>query len=163
MNGKVIVVDHEKCTGCRLCEVVCSVFHTGSSNPARSRIKIVKWEDSGTYLPTTCMNCEKPFCVEVCPTKACHKEADQQRVVIDKDKCIGCKTCIVACPFGAPLFDNVERVSIKCDYCDGDPQCVNFCQTKAVDYVDADRINANKKRDVSFKFYELTRQATGGR
>ena len=163
MQGKVLVVDQEKCTGCRQCEMVCSVFHTGASNPSRSRIKVVKWENEGFYLPTTCQNCEKPFCVEVCLTKACHKDLANQRVLIDKDKCIGCKTCIIACPFGAPLFDTVERVTIKCDYCDGDPQCAAFCEARAVDYVDVDRINMNKKRDISLKFSESMRQAVGGR
>jgi anaerobic carbon-monoxide dehydrogenase iron sulfur subunit len=163
MDGKVLVVDHEKCTGCRLCELVCSVFHNGSSNPSRARVKVVKWENVGFYLPTTCQNCEKPFCTEVCPTKACHREAEHLRVVIDKDKCIGCKTCIIACPFGAPLFDTVERVSVKCDYCDGEPQCARFCETRAIDYLDADRINLNKKREISLKFSELMRQTVGGR
>ena len=155
MNGKVILVDQEKCTGCRLCELVCSVFHTGASNPGRSRIKVIKWEHEGIYLPTTCQNCEKPYCTEVCPTKACHRETEHQRVVIDKDLCIGCKTCIIACPFGAPFFDTVERITVKCDYCDGDPQCAAFCEVKAVAYVDVDRINIGKKREVSQKFRQL--------
>ncbi len=158
MNGKVIVIDHERCTGCRQCEMVCSVFHTGASNPARARIKVVKWEDIGLYLPTTCMNCEKPFCVEVCPTKACHKDLEHGRVLIDKDKCIGCKTCIMACPFGAPLFDAVERISVKCDYCDGDPKCVAFCEVKAVSYVEADRVGLTKKREAAVRFSDLARR-----
>ena len=159
MQEKVLVVDHEKCTGCRQCEMVCSVFHNGASNPSRSRIKVVKWEHVGFYLPMTCQNCEKPFCVEVCPTKACHKDLENQRVMIDRDKCIGCKTCIVACPFGAPLYDKVERVSIKCDYCDGSPQCVRFCEARAIDYVDEDQVGVNKKREVSLKFFELLNPA----
>ncbi len=162
MDGKVLLVDQEKCTGCRQCEMVCSVFHSGASNPSRSRIKVVKWENVGFYLPTTCQNCEKPFCVEVCPTKACHKDLGHQRVLIDRDKCIGCKTCIIACPFGAPLFDVVDRVTIKCDYCDGEPQCVRFCEAKAVTYVDADKMNVSRKRDISVKFSDLMRQRIGG-
>jgi Fe-S-cluster-containing hydrogenase component 2 len=55
---KMLIVDHEKCTGCRLCELVCSVFHTGASNPSRSRIRVIKWENVGFYLPMTCQNCE---------------------------------------------------------------------------------------------------------
>ena len=159
MQGRVLMIDHEKCTGCRQCEMVCSVFHNGASNPSRSRIKVVKWEHVGFYLPMTCQNCEKPFCVEVCPTKACHKDLENQRVMIDRDKCIGCKTCIVACPFGAPLYDKVERVSIKCDYCDGDPQCVRFCEARAIGYVDEDQVGVNKKREVSLKFFELLNPA----
>ena len=159
MQGRVLMIDHEKCTGCRQCEMVCSVFHNGASNPSRSRIKVVKWEHVGFYLPMTCQNCEKPFCVEVCPTKACHKDLENQRVMIDRDKCIGCKTCIVACPFGAPLYDKVERISIKCDYCDGDPQCVRFCEAKAIAYVDEDQVGVSKKREVSLKFFELLNSA----
>jgi anaerobic carbon-monoxide dehydrogenase iron sulfur subunit len=157
MHGKVLVVDHEKCTGCRQCEMVCSVFHNGTSNPSRSRIKVVKWENEGFYLPMTCQNCENPFCTEVCPAKACQRDLENQRVVIDKDKCIGCKTCIIACPFGAPSFDIVSHVTVKCDYCDGDPQCVSFCSARAVSYVDAANMNAAKRREMSHRFSELAK------
>jgi len=157
MYGKVLVVDPEKCTGCRLCELVCSVFHTGVSNPSRSRIRVVKWESIGVYLPMTCQNCETPFCVEVCPTKACHKDFEKQRVIIDQDKCIGCKTCIIACPFSHPYFDEHDRVTRKCNYCDGNPQCVAFCDMKAIDYVEADMINLKRKRDAASKFSDLMR------
>lgn len=101
--------------------------------------------------------------MEVCTAKACHKDLENQRVVIDKDKCIGCKTYIIACLFGMPLFDMMERVPIKCDYYEGDSKCVAFCETRAVGYVDADKVNMNKKRDISLKFYELMRQTVGGR
>ena len=156
---KVLVVDQEKCTGCRLCELVCSVHHTGSSNPSRARIKVVKWEHVGIYLPMICNHCEKAYCVEVCPTKACHRETDNNnRVVIDKNLCIGCRTCIVACPFGHPFFDVQERVTVKCDFCDGDPKCVTFCDPKAVTYVDADMIQMAKKREAANKFIDSTKQ-----
>ncbi len=151
-----MAVDHQKCTGCRLCEIVCSVYHTGSSNPSRSRIKIIKWEHEGIYIPLVCNHCEKAYCLEVCPTKACHREPEpHNRVVIDKNLCIGCKTCIIACPFDHPLFDPIDRVTVKCDYCDGDPQCVRFCEVKAVNYVEADRIQMSKRREVFGKFSDL--------
>jgi Fe-S-cluster-containing dehydrogenase component len=115
MEEKVLVVDQQKCTGCRLCEMVCSVFHTGASNPSRSRVKVVKWEEVGFYLPMACNHCEQAYCVEVCPTKACHREPENNnRVTIDKKLCIGCRTCIIACPFGHPFFDVQERVTVKC-------------------------------------------------
>lgn len=155
MHGKVLFIDPEKCTGCRLCELVCSVYHTGVSNPARSRIRVMKWEHIGVYLPMTCQNCETPFCVEVCPTKACHKDLEEQRVIIDQEKCIGCKTCIIACPFSHPYFDEHDRVTRKCDYCDGNPQCVLFCEVKAVDYLDPDKIEFKRKRDAAKKLSDL--------
>ena len=152
MQDKVLVIDYEKCTGCRLCELVCSVYHTGASNPSRSRIRVIKWEDSGLYLPLTCQNCEKPFCTEVCPTKACHRDPKSHTVLIDKDKCIGCKTCIIACPFGAPSFDSVERITVKCDYCDGEPRCARFCETGAIKYLDAAEISGLKQYAAADKF-----------
>jgi carbon-monoxide dehydrogenase iron sulfur subunit len=156
MEQKVLVIDQQKCTGCRQCELVCSVYHTGSSNPSRSRIKVVKWEHAGIYLPLICNHCEKAYCLEVCPTKACHREPElNNRVVIDKNLCIGCKTCIMACPFGHPFFDVAERVTVKCDYCDGDPQCVAFCNVRAVDYVEADRIQMAKKHEAAGKIADL--------
>jgi carbon-monoxide dehydrogenase iron sulfur subunit len=159
MEGKVLVVDQQKCTGCRECELVCSVYHTGSSNPSRSRIKVFKWEHVGIYLPMICNHCEKAYCLEVCPTKACHREPElNNRVVIDKNLCIGCKTCIMACPFDHPFFDVKERVTVKCDYCDGDPQCVRFCEVKAISYKDADQVNISKRRAAANKFLESIKQ-----
>jgi Fe-S-cluster-containing dehydrogenase component len=106
-----------------------------------------------------CNHCEKAYCVEVCPTKACHREPENNnRVVIDKNLCIGCRTCIVACPFGHPFFDVQERVTVKCDFCDGDPKCVAFCDMKAVAYVDADMIQVAKKREAATKFIESIKQ-----
>lgn len=159
MPEKVLVIDPEKCTGCRKCELVCSVFHTGTSNPSRSRIKVTKWEDIGFYLPVTCQSCDKPFCTEVCPAKACHRDVKTNKVLIDRKKCIGCKTCIIACPFGVPFFDKIERVSVKCDFCDGDPQCVASCEAKAIEYVDIDKVDLRKKQEVADKIIEMTRSA----
>jgi anaerobic carbon-monoxide dehydrogenase iron sulfur subunit len=160
MDEKVLIVNQQKCTGCRQCEMVCSVFHTGASNPSRSRIRVVKWESEGLYLPMACNHCEKPYCVEVCPTKACHREPENNnRVTIDKKLCIGCRTCIIACPFSHPFFDVNERVTVKCDYCDGDPQCVAFCNAKALAYVEADRVEAARKREVSLRVIESMKMA----
>ncbi len=159
MLEKVLVIDLERCTGCRQCEMVCSVFHTGASNPSRSRIKVIKWENVGVYLPMACNHCEQAYCVEVCPTKACHREpVNHNRVMIDKKRCIGCRTCILACPFGHPFFDVQERVTVKCDYCDGDPQCVRFCEVKAISFTDADKANISRRREFANKLADLMRQ-----
>lgn len=149
---KVLVVDPEKCDGCRKCETACSVFHTGADDPARSRIRIISWENIGLYLPITCQSCDQPFCTEVCPAKACRRDLKTNKVLIDKDKCIGCKTCILACPFGVPLFDKTERVTVKCDFCDGDPQCVPCCEPGALTYIGADFVGINKRKEISLKF-----------
>jgi Fe-S-cluster-containing dehydrogenase component len=91
--------------------------------------------------------------MEVCPTKACHREpGNNNMVTIDKKLCIGCRTCIIACPFGHPFFDIQDRVTVKCDYCDGDPQCVRFCYVKAVSFTGADKTSVVKKKEFALKF-----------
>ena len=81
-----------------------------------------------------------------------------QVAVIDKDKCIGCKTCILACPFGAPFFDKTDRITVKCDYCDGEPQCVRFCETGAIKFVDASEISTDKQYSAAEKFVAALKQ-----
>jgi Fe-S-cluster-containing hydrogenase component 2 len=148
--GKVLTIDYEKCTGCRLCELVCAVKHDGISNPVRSRIKVMKWEAEGLYIPMSCQQCQDAPCLIGCPVKAISKnEARGGRVEVDYDVCIGCRTCVAVCPFGAMSFNPIDRKVIKCDLCDGDPQCVRFCEVKAVDFVDAGDVSTLKKREAA--------------
>jgi carbon-monoxide dehydrogenase iron sulfur subunit len=104
MAQKILKVDFEKCTGCRLCELVCAVKHHNVSNPARSRIRIIKWESEGIYVPMVCQQCEDAPCVAACPAKALSRNPETGRVELDYDKCIGCRTCVSVCPFGAIQF-----------------------------------------------------------
>jgi len=156
---KVLLIDHEKCTVCRLCELVCSVTHDGVSNPARSRIKVMKWEAEGLYIPMSCQQCEDAPCMNVCPVKAISRDEDYGFVKVDYDVCIGCRSCVMICPFGAMNYNPMEKKVFKCDLCGGKPQCVRFCDMKAVDYVDADRISVLKKRDSALRLSAAQRQA----
>lgn len=149
--AKVLMIDHEKCTGCRLCEIVCSVKHEGVSNPSRSRINVIKWESEGLYIPMSCQQCEDAPCLAICPVKAISRDPDLDYVKVDYNLCIGCRTCVAVCPFGAMAFDVKGKKVIKCDVCEGEPQCVRFCDVKAVDYVDADQLSMVKKRDAAQK------------
>lgn len=149
-NGaKVLTIDHEKCTGCRLCELVCAVWHDHVSNPMRSRIRVIKWESEGQYIPISCQQCEDAPCVNGCPVKALTRNEEAGRVNLDYDLCIGCRTCVSVCPFGAMHFVAADRKVIKCDLCDGDPQCVRFCEVKAVDFTDPGELSLQKKRQAA--------------
>jgi Fe-S-cluster-containing hydrogenase component 2 len=153
-----LVVDHEKCTGCRLCEIVCSVKHTGASNPSRSRIHVIKWPMEGLELPMLCQQCEDAPCVAVCPKDALSREDTLGRVVVDYDLCIGCKLCVTACPFGGMGIDAVARRVVKCDLCDGDPACVRFCDPGALQFVPAGEVSVRKKRDAGLRLSEVMRR-----
>ena len=135
--GKVLMLDYEKCTGCRTCELVCSVKHEGAANPSKSRIKIVKWEWEGRYVPMSCQQCVDAPCLAVCPVKAISRDEQLNRVQVNYDACIGCRMCVAACPFGAMSFNTDLKKVFKCDFCDGEPQCSRFCEVKAVEYVEA--------------------------
>lgn len=155
---KMVIINHDKCTGCRQCELVCSVKHTGASNPSRSRISVVKWEGEGFYLPMLCQQCQEPACMAVCPKDAISRDEKLCRVVVDYDLCIGCEMCVAACPFGGMGIDTVEKKVIKCNLCDGEPICVRFCKSEALEYADASIVNLKKKRVAAEKFSDLMRK-----
>ncbi len=147
--AKVLQINYQKCTGCRLCELVCAVVHDGKSNPARSRIKVMKWEAEGLYIPMSCQQCQDAPCMNACPVKAIYRDEELGRVMVDYDVCIGCRTCVAVCPFGAMSFNTKDKQVFKCDFCDGEPQCARFCLEHAIEYVEADEISILKKRDAA--------------
>ena len=148
-NNNILKIDYEKCTGCRLCELVCAVKHDRVSNPSRSRIRVIKWESEGVYIPVSCQQCEDAPCVLGCPAKALKRNGDMERVEVDYDKCIGCRTCVSVCPFGAMNYNAVDRKVAKCDLCDGDPQCVRFCEIEAVRFVETRDLGLQKGREAA--------------
>ncbi len=159
---KMVFVDHARCTGCRLCEIACSMSKNGAVNPTRSRINVIKWEAVCVEMPMLCRQCESAPCMAVCPVGALVHEEIPDRVTIDYDRCIGCKLCVTVCPFGAMGFDIVEKKVIKCDLCDGDPICVRFCETKALQYVDSATVKVAKMREAAENLSELIRKSVQG-
>ncbi len=156
--GKVLMLDFQKCTGCRTCELVCSVKHEGAANPSKSRIKIVKWEWEGRYVPMSCQQCIEAPCMQVCPVRAITRDENLNRVQVDQDICIGCRMCVATCPFGAMGFNVDTRKVFKCDFCDGDPQCARFCETKAAQYVEASAVSDTKQLAAAEKFASAVKQ-----
>jgi len=144
--AKVLSIEYQKCTGCRTCELVCSVKHDGVANPMRSRIKVMKWEAEGLYIPMSCQQCQDAPCLNVCPVKAISRDEEMGCVEVDYDVCIGCRSCVTVCPFGAMSYNVKDRRVFKCDLCDGDPQCVRFCDVDAVAYVEVGEVSLDKKR-----------------
>ncbi len=146
--GFVILIHADKCSGCQMCEVGCSLKHMKECNPERSRIRMIKMEKNGQYdfIPSTCMQCETAMCELVCPVKAISRNTQTGARMIDETKCIGCSSCSYACPFGACFVDRKIGKSIVCTQCDGDPTCVKVCPSGALEYVSSDQVNIALKR-----------------
>ena len=135
--NKMVIIDHARCTGCRLCEIACSLSKSGAVNPTRSRINVIKWEAVCVEMPMLCRQCESAPCMAVCPVGALVHEEIPDRVTIDYERCIGCKLCVTVCPFGAMGFDGDRGRPFKCDLCNGNPLCVTFCEPAALQFTKA--------------------------
>jgi Fe-S-cluster-containing hydrogenase component 2 len=137
-----IVHDPTACISCGICELVCAVYHDGSSSPSLRRLWLVRDPFNVRYIVKTCMQCNNFPCYFACPLKDEALCIDEKTGIsyINPDECIGCKECIEACPFNPPRigFNKKGNVAIKCDLCrerENGPICVEFCPGKALTYV----------------------------
>ncbi|MFO7836382.1 MAG: 4Fe-4S dicluster domain-containing protein [Promethearchaeia archaeon] len=127
---KFVGCDPDLCTGCTVCEYVCSLEKEGVFNPLRSRIRAVRVYPSGN-LSITCMMCEDAPCVIACPRDALQQSEEDGHIIVDEDKCNGCGWCVEACDFGA-ITINPDGIAIACDLCDGEPECIEACPVEAL-------------------------------
>ncbi len=145
MDEKIIVFDPEHCSGCMRCMTACSTYNNGATSLVKSCIHIVRHEghaitkadeeDDLVFDMITCQQCEEPRCMYFCPTLAIERDSTTQAMTINRDKCIVCRMCVVSCPFGAILYDTDRKQVIKCELCGGEPQCVKFCPTDALQFL----------------------------
>ncbi|MTV48409.1 4Fe-4S dicluster domain-containing protein [Heliobacillus mobilis] len=157
--SKVLMISPEKCLGCRSCELICSFHREGAFNPKQAALSVLTFEEAAISVPVMCMQCEEAACSKVCPSEALSKNASGT-VVVDENKCIGCKFCISACPFGNVNYHPVERKIIKCDLCGGDSNCAKVCPTGAIEFKEANVANLRKKKAVADKFKEVFGEAS---
>ena len=168
--NRFIIADPKKCIGCRTCEIACVLAHSESQDLAlfntttfTPRLHLIKGINIST--PVTCRQCEDAPCANVCPNGAIIRTDDFVQVM--QEHCIGCKTCVVACPYGAmevittPVFrqNGAAMVTIsdkaeahKCDLCDSraeGPACIDICPTDAIFVIDRNQLqdmNEDKRR-----------------
>jgi len=155
----VLTMDADQCDGCRLCEMMCSLVKTGGTiSPVKARVRVVKIETLGIDVPMICYHCEDPPCKAVCPTAAIYRSGETDAVLVEESRCIGCRECMVACPFGAILFDESKGVVAKCDLCDGNPACVKICEQAhppgVIHYIRSDMSEKDKRRRAMYKLQE---------
>jgi sulfite dehydrogenase (quinone) subunit SoeB len=157
-----LVIDLDICVGCHACATACKEWNTGGHSAPLpdfdpygenawgvwfNRIhSFEEGEDEGArtvHFPKSCLHCDEPACVTVCPTGASYKRAEDGIVLVNADICIGCKLCSWACPYGAREFDPDQGVMKKCTLCidriyndhlpepDRQPACVMVCPVNA--------------------------------
>ena len=162
MSRYCLVVDLDKCIDCKACEVGCKIENQLPLGERWSRVLTCgPYGDypnlSMYYLPVMCQQCEDAPCVHVCPTGASYRDPDTDIVLVDKEKCIGCKYCMMACPYGVRAWNEEEKVVEKCTMCQhltsaGElPHCVKVCSVQCRFYGDLDDPNSDASKALAAK------------
>lgn len=154
MSRYAIVVDLDRCIGCHGCEVACKVENDIALGEYWN--KVIDRGPFGEYpnlemyfLPVMCQQCENAPCTNVCPTGASYRDPETGIVLVNKEQCVGCKYCMMACPYGVRSWNEQERVVEKCTLCahltrDGElPMCVRTCSAGARFYGDLDEFDSD--------------------
>ena len=158
-----LAIDLDTCVGCHACATNCKEWNTGGISAPLTDVNAYQAEQRGVWFnrvftyevggegpqartvhfPKNCLHCDNAACVTVCPTGASYKRSEDGIVLVDHDKCIGCKLCSWACPYGNREYDEHVGVMKKCTLCvdkiynknlaeeDRVPACVAACPSKA--------------------------------
>ncbi len=166
-KDKVLVHDATLCTGCMRCMTTCSTYNFGATSFTKSRIQIIRHEghaitrmdepDELIFQPMTCQQCDKPRCQDFCPAHALDRDPKTRAMKVNYDRCLGCRQCMVVCPFGAMRYDTTRRKIFKCELCEGDPQCVKMCPQGALQFLPKDIANLPKINTLSKKMISMQR------
>lgn len=176
-----VLADPKKCIGCRVCEVACTVAHTNKEVKTvgnmdffmQPRLYLVRTPE--VTMPVQCRHCEDAPCLKSCPVSMIKEE--NNKIVINEAGCIGCKSCMIACPFGAielivsqqkhignepeSLEKGSEVVASKCDLCGGQsPACVEACPRNALQYVDVVKERAQRRMAAASKMSGFNKEFT---
>ena len=143
---RALLISSEKCTACRQCEMACSYENEGLFNPAKSRIRVFNFDSEARFVPYTCTQCAQAWCMQACPVGAITVDLATGAKIVSDSRCVGCKVCTIACPFGTINYNSATGKVVKCDLCGGDPACAKACPTGAITYVDADWTGLDRMR-----------------
>jgi carbon-monoxide dehydrogenase iron sulfur subunit len=135
----MLVTHPERCTGCRICEIVCSIAKENSINPKKARIHIVTIYPGIIDYPVVCRQCTKPQCAAICPVGAIDVDKTGA-VLVNIETCTGCGLCANECPYGAITLNSQENVAMICDLCYGEPECIKWCPFGAIELVDSESL-----------------------
>ena len=154
---KEIFVRLDRCMGCRSCQLACAVQHSVSKNlfaaaaeTPRPRARLYIERADGRNIPLTCRHCDPAPCLDACVAGAISR--DERGVVVQQeDRCVGCWTCLMLCPYGVVGRKQEQKVAVKCDRCPDRevPACVSSCPTKALVYAEVEELATSRRREVA--------------
>jgi anaerobic dimethyl sulfoxide reductase subunit B len=148
------------CSGCKACQIACKDKNDTPVGVIWRKVYEVtggEWLQRGDalidntftyYVSSACNHCSSPVCLDVCPSQAIWKREEDGIVLIDYDRCIGCRYCEWACPYGAPQYNEEVQVMTKCDFCydyidaGQKPACVSACQMRVLDFGEMEELRA---------------------
>lgn len=147
----------------------CSTYNNGATSLSKSRIRIARHEGYAVtgideeseliFTALSCRQCDEAFCMHICPSGAIVRHKDTGAMVVNYDRCIGCRMCIAVCPFGAIMYDADRRRVIKCDLCGGEPQCVRLCPTRALEFLPKKLAHLPKSDRLAKRIVEIEARA----
>jgi len=161
-----------RCMGCKSCEIACAVAHSSSKDlqtlirdgeKPGYRINVEAYGRNA--VPINCRHCEEAACILACPTGAVHRDAPGEPVTVDQERCIGCRMCVQACPFGVITVNPGGKGVLKCDLCierlaaGQEPACVAACPTKALVFVEEQEVTREKRKKTAMQL--VIAQQTG--
>jgi len=146
--------NYENCSGCRRCEIACSVHHERRIWPEASRVRVFMLVP-GVEIPHLCFQCEDYPCVEACPAEALYVNSRTGAVNVNASRCTACGLCIRSCPGNVPHIHPEGNYIVICDLCDGKPKCVKACQEGRWNTL----LSVPRRKEVSRKALAKTPQA----
>jgi tetrathionate reductase subunit B len=136
-----MVIDTNRCIACHGCTIACTSENNVPDGHYRSWVKIMSKgrypNVSSHFLPRLCNNCEDAPCLNLCPTGATYRTYEDGVVHVNREICVGCRICVVACPYGSRFINPITNTADKCDFCYHritkglQPACVDACTGKA--------------------------------
>ena len=151
---KRIYINEKVCIGCHLCEVYCQLHQAQSiglikafKREAPRLLPGLRIEEKDVVsLSVRCQHCDEAPCVQACLTGALTRNPVNHTVKLDEERCIGCWTCLLVCPLSAVMQNTIREKVLKCDLCQGDPECVKYCVYGALQFVEAAEAAHSKRK-----------------
>lgn len=155
---KTLLITPSRCIGCLNCELACASRDWAERFPAPSRLGVAFFREGGS-VPVTCFQCDNAPCLAVCRTGALARDPETGVVAVKAENCIGCRLCVMACPFGNMAYSPELRRAVKCDQCGGHPRCAAACPSGAIEFVEGGAAALGRRQTFARGLKEALKEA----